>query len=505
MPGGFAAVKAAFESVYECLGITCADVGAYSAAGGACADARDDACYFDQLARVADGTRSREPLMHASVVALQSFGGVGPAGFLPSSSGPAAAAARGATLGHALASCAAVVAAGMCDDDVLALACAAECEVACALPEKYEHLTGEVYSSGSCYDMRAGGGRGTISCDVAQADCLVPGAMIFWYEPDYMSRYTGCSHCDAANKGDSGFSIYGAPCSYTPFDATVSGGAHFYEHDHHDLAALYAAGNPATCTAWADAGHTCATDAVGALLCGAHCYVAHPVDNDAASGNATCALAAADTGCDAFLAYACPETCQASLVALGYGDLTGDDYAANNDALAAAKFGNNCSDLVPQCGAADVVLACPEICAGWSEPTAAPTRAPTAGPTAAPVATPAPVPDNRPKPKVRGCGRAALASEKKCNKNKRCKWVFGSHACMSDCALANKKKSKCNNKKHCKYNKSTKKCKNKKHVCKYKTKKAHCRADETCGVKKRNDPKYDAKGNRVIKCRTLKD
>ena len=117
----------------------------------------------------------------------------------------------------------------------------------------------------------------------------------------------------------------------------------------------------------------------------------------------------------------------------------------------------------------------------------------------------APVEAPRPTPKVRGCGRKGLASEAKCNKNKRCKWVFGSHACMSDCALANKKKSKCNQKKHCKYNKSAKKCKNKKHVCKYKTKKAHCRADETCGVKKRNDPKYDAKGNRVIKCRTLKD
>ncbi|KAH8073464.1 hypothetical protein JL721_2760 [Aureococcus anophagefferens] len=124
-----------------------------------------------------------------------------------------------------------------------------------------------------------------------------------------------------------------------------------------------------------------------------------------------------------------------------------------------------------------------------------PYPAPTPEPTPAPVATAR-------KPKVRGCGRAALAEEKKCNKNKRCKWVFGSHACMSDCALASKSKSKCNQKKHCKYNKSAKKCKNKKHVCKYKTKKAHCRADESCGVKKGKDPKYDAKGNRVIKCRT---
>ncbi|KAH8066092.1 hypothetical protein JL722_498 [Aureococcus anophagefferens] len=139
-------------------------------------------------------------------------------------------------------------------------------------------------------------------------------------------------------------------------------------------------------------------------------------------------------------------------------------------------------------------------------PTAKPTPAPTAKPTPEPTPepTPAPVATAR-KPKVRGCGRAALAEEKKCNKNKRCKWVFGSHACMSDCALASKSKSKCNQKKHCKYNKSAKKCKNKKHVCKYKTKKAHCRADESCGVKKGKDPKYDAKGNRVIKCRTRKD
>jgi hypothetical protein len=390
----------------------------------------------------------------------------------------------------------------MCDDDVLALACATECEVACALPEKYEHLTGEIYSSGSCYDMRAGGGRGTISCDVAQADCLVPGQMIYWYEPDYLSGYTGCSHCDAANKGDAGFGNSGAPCGYTPFDATVSGGAHFYEHDHHDLAALYAKGNPANCTAWAAAGHNCSTDAVGALLCGAHCYVAHPVDNDAASGNTTCAAAAADTGCDAFVAYACPATCQASLAALGYGELTGDDYVANNDALAAARFNSSCSDLVAQCGAADVVLACPEICEGWSEPSAAPTPAPTAEPTPAPSnasATPGR------KPKVRGCGRATLAEEKKCNKNKRCKWVFGSHECMSDCALASKSKKKCNNKKHCKYNKSTKKCKNKKHACKYKAKKKHCRQDESCRVAKGKESKYDAKGNRVFKCRDRKD
>ena len=470
VPGGFAAVKAAFESVYECLGITCADVGAREAAGGGCVDARDDACYFAQLARVADGARSREPLMRASVVALQSFGGVGSDGFRPSSSGTAAAAARG------FASCAAVVAAGMCDDDVLALACATECDVACALPEKYEHLTGEIYSAGSCYDMATH----SITCDVAPARCRG-----LWYAPDFVSSRSGCSHCDAANKGDAGFGFYGA-CRYTPFDATVSGGARFYEVDHDDLAAQHAEGRT-NCTAWAAAGHTCSSDAVGALLCGAHCYVAHPVDNDAASGNTTCAAAVADTGCDAFVAYACPATCQASLVALGYGELTGDDYLANNDALAAARFNSSCADLVAQCGAADVALACPEVCEGWSAPSAAPTP------------TPAPR-----KPK-KGCGRAALASEKKCNKNKRCKWVFGSHACMSDCALANKKKSKCNKKKHCKYNKSAKKCKNKKHVCKYKTKKKLCRKDESCRVGKGKKPKYDAKGNRVFRCRDRKN
>ena len=470
VPGGFAAVKAAFESVYECLGITCADVGAREAAGGGCVDARDDACYFAQLARVADGARSREPLMRASVVALQSFGGVGSDGFRPSSSGTAAAAARG------FASCAAVVAAGMCDDDVLALACATECDVACALPEKYEHLTGEIYSAGSCYDMATH----SITCDVAPARCRG-----LWYAPDFVSSRSGCSHCDAANKGDAGFGFYGA-CRYTPFDATVSGGARFYEVDHDDLAAQHAEGRT-NCTAWAAAGHTCSSDAVGALLCGAHCYVAHPVDNDAASGNTTCAAAVADTGCDAFVAYACPATCQASLVALGYGELTGDDYLANNDALAAARFNSSCADLVAQCGAADVALACPEVCEGWSAPSAAPTP------------TPAPR-----KPK-KGCGRAALASEKKCNKNKRCKWVFGSHKCMSDCARASKSKKKCDKKKHCKYNKSAKKCKNKKHVCKYKTKKKLCRKDESCRVGKGKKPKYDAKGNRVFRCRDRKN
>merc|ERR1719181_1858489 len=87
----------------------------------------------------------------------------------------------------------------------------------------------------------------------------------------------------------------------------------------------------------------------------------------------------------------------------------------------------------------------------WPPVTAPPTDMPTPAPTAKPTPEPTPEPTPAPvatarKPKVRGCGRAALAEEKKCNKNK-----------------------------HCKYNKSAKKCKNKKHVCKYKTKKAHCR------------------------------
>ena len=42
MAGGFAAVKAAVESTYACLGITCADVGAY-AGTTACSDASDAA------------------------------------------------------------------------------------------------------------------------------------------------------------------------------------------------------------------------------------------------------------------------------------------------------------------------------------------------------------------------------------------------------------------------------------------------------------------------------
>ena len=127
-----------------------------------------------------------------------------------------------------------------------------------------------------------------------------------------------------------------------------------------------------------------------------------------------------------------------------------------------------------------MALACPEVCEGWSAPSAAPTP------------TPAPR-----KPKG-GCGRAALASEAKCNKNRRCKWVFGSHECKMDCARANEKK--CNKKKHCKYKKRAKKCKNKKHVCKHKATKWHCRDDDSCRVKKGKEPKYDAKGNRVFKC-----
>ena len=140
----------------------------------------------------------------------------------------------------------------------------------------------------------------------------------------------------------------------------------------------------------------------------------------------------------------------------------------------------------------------------WSPYPAVPIPVPTDQPTPAPTnSTPAPVNASRPVPKVRGCGRAALASEKKCNQNRRCKWVFGSHKCKMDCALANEKK--CNKKNHCKYKKRTKKCKNKKHVCKYKAKKFHCRDDESCRVKKGKEPKYDAKGNRVFKCVDRKD
>ena len=40
--GGFPAVKAAIESTYACLGITCADVGAYSDTT-ACIDSSNDA------------------------------------------------------------------------------------------------------------------------------------------------------------------------------------------------------------------------------------------------------------------------------------------------------------------------------------------------------------------------------------------------------------------------------------------------------------------------------
>ena len=55
--GGYGAVKAAFESVYECLGITCADVGGYNAAMPACADKstiHDDSWYYDGLERAND-------------------------------------------------------------------------------------------------------------------------------------------------------------------------------------------------------------------------------------------------------------------------------------------------------------------------------------------------------------------------------------------------------------------------------------------------------------------
>merc|ERR1719271_677721 len=58
--GGHAAVKAAFESVYECLGITCADVGGFNKTGPACADKstiHDKSWYYDGLERVADGVQ----------------------------------------------------------------------------------------------------------------------------------------------------------------------------------------------------------------------------------------------------------------------------------------------------------------------------------------------------------------------------------------------------------------------------------------------------------------
>ncbi|KAK7238880.1 hypothetical protein SO694_00026043 [Aureococcus anophagefferens] len=62
VPGGFAAVKAALESTYACLGITCADVGGLQAGDGspiegmgACADGSsidDGAAYFDALEEI---------------------------------------------------------------------------------------------------------------------------------------------------------------------------------------------------------------------------------------------------------------------------------------------------------------------------------------------------------------------------------------------------------------------------------------------------------------------
>jgi hypothetical protein len=42
-------------------------------------------------------------------------------------------------------------------------------------------------------------------------------------------------------------------------------------------------------------------------------------------------------------------------------------------------------------------------------------------------------------------------------------------------------------------------------VCKYKAKKKHCREDEACAVRKGKDPKYDANGNRISKCRDRED
>jgi hypothetical protein len=224
---------------------------------------------------------------------------------------------------------------------------------------------------------------------------------------------------------------------------------------------------------------------------------------------ATCANTIAHN-CSIYITYACPVTCAAYLPQY-FPDHHASDYFYDDNSLSMAIFNTTCADQLPYCYDPATVLVCPETCDGWSAPTKKPTPEPTSAPTnstlaptASPTAEPTPAPVAR-KPKVRGCGRAALASEAKCNKNKRCKWVFGSHACMSDCALANNNKKKCNNKKHCKYNKSAKKCKNKKHVCNYKTKKAHCRKDDSCAVRKGKDPKYDAKGNRRFKCITRKD
>ena len=64
-------------------------------------------------------------------------------------------------------------------------------------------------------------------------------------------------------------------------------------------------------------------------------------------------------------------------------------------------------------------------------------------------------------PELKGrCGRAALAEEKKCNKKERRTWVFGSHACVSDCTLKNE--WECDKKHHCTYNEK-RGCKPKKH------------------------------------------
>ena len=49
MAGGFAAVKAAMESTYGCLGISCADVGAYTGTT-ACTDPSSDAATAPALA-----------------------------------------------------------------------------------------------------------------------------------------------------------------------------------------------------------------------------------------------------------------------------------------------------------------------------------------------------------------------------------------------------------------------------------------------------------------------
>jgi len=51
MAGGFAAVKAAMESTYACLGITCADVGAYDSSWSSCACPAEEAAVQDCVSK----------------------------------------------------------------------------------------------------------------------------------------------------------------------------------------------------------------------------------------------------------------------------------------------------------------------------------------------------------------------------------------------------------------------------------------------------------------------